>query len=97
MKFEIGDIVLLLHSNEEAEVVDIINEKMVIGRPFNLHICITMALIFVWAVYLALIIMRWKFSQGGRRFAWGAVFGFLFVLLTFWGSSLLSPIHKPIP
>src|SRR6188768_67888 len=29
MKFEIGDIVLLLHSNEEAQVVDIINDKMV--------------------------------------------------------------------
>ena len=29
MKFQVGDIVLLLHSNEEAEVVDIINEKMV--------------------------------------------------------------------
>ena len=29
MKFEIGDIVLILHSNEEAEVVDIINDKMV--------------------------------------------------------------------
>jgi hypothetical protein len=30
MKFEIGDIVLILHSNEEAEVVDIINDKMVL-------------------------------------------------------------------
>ena len=29
MKFQIGDIVLILHSNEEAEVVDIINDKMV--------------------------------------------------------------------
>jgi hypothetical protein len=29
MKFEIGDIVLIIHSNEEAEVVDIINDKMV--------------------------------------------------------------------
>ena len=28
MKFQIGDIVLILHSNEEAEVVDIINDKM---------------------------------------------------------------------
>ena len=53
--------------------------------------------IFVWLLYLALILMRWKFAHGGRRFAWGAVFGFLFVLLTFWGSSLLSPIHKPVP
>ena len=29
MKFQVGDIVLILHSNEEAEVVDIINDKMV--------------------------------------------------------------------
>jgi ABC-type transport system involved in cytochrome c biogenesis permease subunit len=51
--------------------------------------------LFVWALYLALIVMRWKFAQGGRRFAWGAVVSFVFVLLTFWGSSLLSPIHNP--
>jgi hypothetical protein len=30
MKFEIGDTVLILHSNEEGEVIDIINEKMVL-------------------------------------------------------------------
>ena len=29
MKFQIGDKVLILHSNEEGEVVDIINKKMV--------------------------------------------------------------------
>jgi len=29
MKFQIGDKVLLLHSNEEGEVVEIINKKMV--------------------------------------------------------------------
>ena len=29
MKFQIGDRVLVLHSNEEAEVIDIINDKMV--------------------------------------------------------------------
>jgi hypothetical protein len=29
MKFQIGDTVLVLHSNEEGEVVDIINDKMV--------------------------------------------------------------------
>ena len=28
MKYQIGDRVLLLHSNEEADVIDIINEKM---------------------------------------------------------------------
>jgi len=29
MKFQIGDKVLVLHSNEEGEIVDIINNKMV--------------------------------------------------------------------
>jgi len=29
MKFEVGDTVLLLHSNEEGQVIEIINEKMV--------------------------------------------------------------------
>ena len=30
MKYQVGDIVLLLHSNEEGEVVDIISDKMVL-------------------------------------------------------------------
>jgi ABC-type uncharacterized transport system permease subunit len=48
----------------------------------------------VWAAYLALLVLRAKFAGGGRRFAWGAVALFAFVLLTFWGSNLLSPIHQ---
>ena len=28
MKYQLGDIVLILHSNEEGKVVDIINDKM---------------------------------------------------------------------
>jgi HemX protein len=51
--------------------------------------------IFIWAFYLALLIARWKFGQGGRRFAWSAVGSFAFILLTFWGFLLLSPIHHP--
>jgi HemX protein len=49
----------------------------------------------VWMIYLGLILMRWKFSQGGRRFALGAIGTFVFVLLTFWGVNLLSPLHNP--
>ena len=49
----------------------------------------------VWVLYLGLLVMRWKFAQGGRRFALGAIGSFVFVLLTFWGSNLLSPIHNP--
>jgi ABC-type uncharacterized transport system permease subunit len=51
--------------------------------------------VVVWMLYLGLVIMRWKFAQGGRRFALGAIGSFVFVLLTFWGSNLLSPIHNP--
>ena len=51
--------------------------------------------IFVWALYLTLIVMRWKYWRGGRRFAWGSIAAFAFVLLTFWGSSLMSPLHRP--
>lgn len=51
--------------------------------------------LFVWAVYFVLILMRWKFWRGGRLFAWGSIAAFAFVLLTFWGSSLMSPLHRP--
>jgi hypothetical protein len=30
MKYQAGDTVLILHSNEEAQVVDIINDKMLL-------------------------------------------------------------------
>lgn len=49
----------------------------------------------VWLLYLGLIVMRWKFAQGGRRFALGAIGSFAFVLLTFWGTNVLSPLHNP--
>jgi HemX protein len=49
--------------------------------------------ILVWLLYLALLVMRQWFAQSGRRFAWGAVGCFVFVLLTFWGVNLMSPIH----
>jgi ABC-type transport system involved in cytochrome c biogenesis permease subunit len=49
----------------------------------------------VWMIYLGLVLMRWRFAQGGRRFALGAIGSFVFVLLTFWGVNLLSPLHNP--
>jgi ABC-type uncharacterized transport system permease subunit len=51
--------------------------------------------VVVWLIYLGLIIMRWRFAQGGRRFAMGAIGSFAFVLLTFWGTNVLSPLHNP--
>jgi len=50
--------------------------------------------IFIWVVYVALLFVRFRFSQGGRRFAWGVVGSFAFLLLTFWGVMLLSPLHN---
>jgi len=49
----------------------------------------------VWLSCLALLVSRWWFAQRGRRLAWGVVGMFGFVLLTFWGSNLLSDIHNP--
>ncbi|HXJ58369.1 MAG TPA: cytochrome c biogenesis protein CcsA [Verrucomicrobiae bacterium] len=49
----------------------------------------------VWVGCLGLLVSRWWFAQRGRRLAWGVVGMFGFVLLTFWGSNLLSGIHNP--
>lgn len=49
--------------------------------------------IFIWMLYAVLLVMRWR-GQGGRRFAWGALGSFAFILLTFWGFILLSPLHN---
>lgn len=51
--------------------------------------------IFLWLFYLGLLISRWKFGQGGRRFAWSTAASFAFVMLTFWGFLLLSQMHHP--
>jgi len=51
--------------------------------------------LLVWLLYAGLLSMRWWFAQGGRKFAWGAVGTFSFVLLTFWGVNLLSKAHQP--
>ena len=49
----------------------------------------------IWVFYLALLVARAWFGQGGRRFAWSTVGSFAFLLLTFWGFLLLSHIHQP--
>ncbi len=50
---------------------------------------------FLWVVYLALLVSRWRFAQSGRRFAVGVIGAFTFLVLTFWGTALLSPLHHP--
>jgi HemX protein len=51
--------------------------------------------VFVWLLYLGLLVSHWKSASSGRRFAWGAVGAFAFVLATFWGFNLLSGVHNP--
>jgi ABC-type uncharacterized transport system permease subunit len=50
---------------------------------------------FLWALYLGLLVSRWRFAQTGRRFAIGVIGTFAFLVLTFWGTALLSPLHNP--
>lgn len=50
--------------------------------------------VFVWCLYFAILGWRWRFSAGGRAIAWGAIASFCFVMLTFWGFTLLSPVHN---
>jgi HemX protein len=49
--------------------------------------------LFIWLIYFVLLVLRWS-GKGGRRFAWGALGSFIFILLTFWGFMLLSPLHR---
>src|SRR5204862_2605752 len=47
----------------------------------------------LWVLYLGVLISRWRFAQSGRRFAVGVIGAFAFLVLTFWGTALLSPLH----
>lgn len=49
----------------------------------------------LWALYLGLLVGRWRFALTGRRFACGVIGVFAFLLLTFWGTNLLSTLHHP--
>ena len=50
----------------------------------------------VWAMYGGLLLSHLQFDQRGRRYAWSAIVAFGFVILTFWGTNLLSGIHNPV-
>ena len=49
----------------------------------------------LWILYACLLFSRMKFDFAGRRFALGTIGVFSFVLLTFWVTNLLSPLHHP--
>jgi ABC-type uncharacterized transport system permease subunit len=51
--------------------------------------------ILMWLVYLALLVWHRIFPQSSRRFATGVIAAFAFLLLTFWGTNLLSTLHHP--
>jgi ABC-type uncharacterized transport system permease subunit len=51
--------------------------------------------IFLWLVYLALLVSRRLLAQSSRGFASSVIGAFVFLLLTFWGTNLLSPLHQP--
>lgn len=48
----------------------------------------------VWVAYSLLVLFHFRFHFVGKRFAWAVVAGFAFVLLTFWGTNLMSPVHN---
>ena len=51
--------------------------------------------IFMWLVYLALLAARRMRVLSGRGHAISVITAFAFLLLTFWGTNLLSPLHHP--
>ena len=48
----------------------------------------------LWTACVGLVIARWRLGWFGRRFALGVIGIFGFLLLTFWGTNLLSGIHN---
>lgn len=64
------------------------------GAPFLKDAKVIWSII-LWLLYLALQVGRWRFAFSGRRFACSVIGIFAFVLLTFWGTNLLSGLHHP--
>lgn len=49
----------------------------------------------LWLVYLELQVAHKFFGRSSRNFAIGVIIAFVFLLLTFWITNLLSPLHHP--
>jgi ABC-type uncharacterized transport system permease subunit len=49
----------------------------------------------MWFVYLVLLVLRRLRMVSGRSLAISLIAAFVFLLLTFWGTNLLSPLHHP--
>lgn len=50
--------------------------------------------VLVWVMYGALVVLHWCHRLNGHRLAWGSTGAFAFVMLTFWGTNLLSRLHQ---
>ena len=50
---------------------------------------------FLWLLYVGLLFCRMRGIVTGRRFAFGLIAVFVFLVLTFWGTHLLSVLHQP--
>jgi len=64
------------------------------GAPFLRDAKVVWSIV-LWLLYLGLQVGRWRFAFSGRRFACAVISIFAFVLLTFWGTNLLSGLHQP--
>lgn len=68
-----------------------------VGRPAGVSLLSDSKVLWslvVWFAYSALVLWHYRFRLVGRRFAWGVIANFLFVLLTFWGTNLMSSVHN---
>lgn len=50
--------------------------------------------VIVWLMYVTLLVAHWKLKLQGHRFALGTALAFAFLILTFWGTNLMSATHQ---
>jgi ABC-type uncharacterized transport system permease subunit len=50
--------------------------------------------ILVWITYAMVVGSRWIWRFGGRPLAWALIAGFVFLILTFSGTNLMSELHR---
>lgn len=51
--------------------------------------------VLVWCGYAGIQFAHWRGWLRGRRLAHVVIAAFVFLILTFWGTNLLSPLHNP--
>ncbi|MDG1890647.1 MAG: cytochrome c biogenesis protein CcsA [Verrucomicrobiota bacterium] len=48
----------------------------------------------VWAAYAGIALAKWRKRFGGKPLAWCLIAGFVFLILTFAGTNLMSDLHQ---